>query len=151
MTYDGGARILVVDDEPQLVEIQKAMLEQNGYSISETTDSTEALKLFLEPQLVEEAWAYFNDVQSQEQDYTSFITADDPPPKGKQAETADERKIAAGLGLFDIKDFKALWRIRRSEFWLGATTVAAVRAAATAAASLRRAAPRRGLGSGAFP
>ena len=39
-----------------------------------------ALKLFMEPQLVEEAWAYFNDVQSEEQDYTSFITAADPPP-----------------------------------------------------------------------
>jgi len=34
--------------------------------------------------------------------------------------------IVAGLGLFDIADFKALWKIRRSEFWLGAATVAAV-------------------------
>jgi SulP family sulfate permease len=34
--------------------------------------------------------------------------------------------IVAGLGLFDIKDFKALWRVRRSEFWLGTVTVAAV-------------------------
>jgi len=34
--------------------------------------------------------------------------------------------IVAGLGLFDIVDFKALWKIRRSEFWLGTATVAAV-------------------------
>ena len=34
--------------------------------------------------------------------------------------------IVAGLGLFALDDFKALWRIRRSEFWLGAATVAAV-------------------------
>jgi SulP family sulfate permease len=34
--------------------------------------------------------------------------------------------IVAGLGLFKLDDFKALWRIRRSEFWLGAITVAAV-------------------------
>jgi SulP family sulfate permease len=34
--------------------------------------------------------------------------------------------IVAGLGLFALDDFKALWRIRRSEFWLGAVTVAAV-------------------------
>jgi SulP family sulfate permease len=34
--------------------------------------------------------------------------------------------IVAGLGLFDIADFKALWKIRRSEFWLGTATVAAV-------------------------
>ncbi|MGI9613544.1 MAG: SulP family inorganic anion transporter [Acidimicrobiales bacterium] len=34
--------------------------------------------------------------------------------------------IVAGLGLFDVKDFRALWRIRRSEFWLGAATVVSV-------------------------
>ena len=34
--------------------------------------------------------------------------------------------IVAGLGLFALDDFKALWRIRRSEFWLGTATVAAV-------------------------
>ncbi len=30
--------------------------------------------------------------------------------------------IVAGIGLFALDDFKALWRIRRSEFWLGAAT-----------------------------
>lgn len=34
--------------------------------------------------------------------------------------------IVAGLGLFALDDFKALWQIRRSEFWLGIATVAAV-------------------------
>ena len=34
--------------------------------------------------------------------------------------------IVAGLGLFALGDFKALWRIRRSEFWLGTATVASV-------------------------
>jgi SulP family sulfate permease len=34
--------------------------------------------------------------------------------------------IVAGLGLFALDDFKALWRIRRSEFWLGTATVASV-------------------------
>lgn len=34
--------------------------------------------------------------------------------------------IVAGLGLFALDDFTALWRIRRSEFWLGAVTIAAV-------------------------
>jgi SulP family sulfate permease len=34
--------------------------------------------------------------------------------------------IVAGLGLFELKDFRALWRIRRSEFWLGTVTVASV-------------------------
>ena len=34
--------------------------------------------------------------------------------------------IVAGLGLFALDDFRALWSIRRSEFWLGTATVAAV-------------------------
>ena len=34
--------------------------------------------------------------------------------------------IVAGLGLFELHDFRALWRIRRTEFWLGVTTVASV-------------------------
>jgi MFS superfamily sulfate permease-like transporter len=34
--------------------------------------------------------------------------------------------IVAGLGLFDVKDFKTLWKLRRSEFWLGTVTVASV-------------------------
>jgi SulP family sulfate permease len=34
--------------------------------------------------------------------------------------------IVAGLGLFGLYDFRALWKIRRSEFWLGVTTVASV-------------------------
>ena len=34
--------------------------------------------------------------------------------------------IVAGLGLFELDGFRALWRIRRSEFWLGTATVASV-------------------------
>jgi SulP family sulfate permease len=34
--------------------------------------------------------------------------------------------IVAGIGLFDVRDFRALWNIRRSEFWLGAITAGAV-------------------------
>jgi SulP family sulfate permease len=34
--------------------------------------------------------------------------------------------IVAGIGLFELGDFKALWRIRRSEFWLGAATILSV-------------------------
>jgi SulP family sulfate permease len=34
--------------------------------------------------------------------------------------------IVAGLGLFDVADFRKLWHIRRSEFWLGTVTVASV-------------------------
>ena len=34
--------------------------------------------------------------------------------------------IVAGIGLFELEGFRALWRIRRSEFWLGTATVASV-------------------------
>ncbi|MEQ8330018.1 MAG: amidohydrolase [Longimicrobiales bacterium] len=37
------------------------------------------LDLFLEPRIVDDAWAYFNDVQTAETTYTPFITADDQP------------------------------------------------------------------------
>ncbi|MGI9628504.1 MAG: amidohydrolase [Longimicrobiales bacterium] len=44
------------------------------------------LDLFLEDELVEEAWAYFNDVQSEEMTYTPFITPDDKPATFLNAE-----------------------------------------------------------------
>jgi SulP family sulfate permease len=34
--------------------------------------------------------------------------------------------IVAGIGLFALDDFTALWQLRKSEFWLGAATIAAV-------------------------
>ena len=39
-----------------------------------------ALQLFVEPDRVEEAWAYFNDIQTAETEYMPFIGPDDPPP-----------------------------------------------------------------------
>ncbi len=40
--------ILVVDDEPLLVRLNKRQLENNGYTVSVSTDSLEALELFRE-------------------------------------------------------------------------------------------------------
>jgi aminobenzoyl-glutamate utilization protein B len=39
-----------------------------------------ALEFFLSPQLVEESWTYFRDVQTKDVQYTPFITESDPPP-----------------------------------------------------------------------
>ena len=39
-----------------------------------------ALELFTNPALVKNAWTYFTDVQTKDQKYQPFITADDPPP-----------------------------------------------------------------------
>ncbi len=38
-----------------------------------------ALVLFTSPELVKDAWTYYNDVQTKDQKYVPFITADDPP------------------------------------------------------------------------
>ncbi len=34
--------------------------------------------------------------------------------------------IVAGLSLFETKEFRTLWRVRRSEFWLGVSTIVGV-------------------------
>ncbi len=39
-----------------------------------------ALHMFLEPNVVDEAWTYFRDVQTAETEYVPFISEDDPPP-----------------------------------------------------------------------
>lgn len=47
----GTERILVVDDEPLLVRINQRLLENNGYTVTGTTDSREAMeKVRAEPQ-----------------------------------------------------------------------------------------------------
>ena len=47
----GGERILLVDDERQLVSIMRLMLESLGYSVAAFTDSLEALAHFKEHSL----------------------------------------------------------------------------------------------------
>mgnify|MGYP001057474870 CR=1 FL=1 len=42
----GSERILLVDDEPQIVAMEKQMLEKLGYRVTTQTSSTEALELF---------------------------------------------------------------------------------------------------------
>ena len=43
-----GVRVLVVDDEPQLVRIQEERLRRRGYQVTALTDSREALSIFRE-------------------------------------------------------------------------------------------------------
>ena len=51
---NGSKKILIVDDEPKIVEVLKAFLENDGYTVFEANDSIAALKLFDEvsPSLV---------------------------------------------------------------------------------------------------
>lgn len=39
-----------------------------------------ALEMFMDPAVVKEAWTYYKDVQTKDQQYTSFLSDDDPPP-----------------------------------------------------------------------
>jgi aminobenzoyl-glutamate utilization protein B len=45
-----------------------------------------ALELFVKPELIDDAWEYFDDVQGSSHTYTPFITADDPAPIELNAE-----------------------------------------------------------------
>ncbi len=48
------------------------------------------LDLFLKPELIEESWSYFNDVQAKEMTYTPFITPDDKPATFLNAEIMEK-------------------------------------------------------------
>ena len=48
-----------------------------------------ALQLFMMPELVDEAWSYFNDVQTADMEYVSFIGPNDPPPIDLNKEIMD--------------------------------------------------------------
>ncbi len=39
-----------------------------------------ALEMFMDPSVVKEAWTYYKEVQTKDQQYTSFLSDDDPPP-----------------------------------------------------------------------
>lgn len=49
-----------------------------------------ALELFLTPELIEESWRYFREVQTQETTYTPLISAEDEPPVWLNQEIMDE-------------------------------------------------------------
>ena len=54
-------------------------IAHKGATVGAKVMARTALDLFMNPELVEEAWVYFNDVQTKEHQYTPFITDDDPP------------------------------------------------------------------------
>lgn len=39
-----------------------------------------ALEMFMDPSIVRDAWTYYKEVQTKDQQYTSFLSDDDPPP-----------------------------------------------------------------------
>ncbi|SLM29725.1 putative Histidine kinase [Desulfamplus magnetovallimortis] len=45
-TYSGSGRVLFVDDEAAIVKVGKLLLEKNGYHVSSTTSSLDALEMF---------------------------------------------------------------------------------------------------------
>ncbi len=60
-----------------------------------------ALDLFTNSKLVEEAWAYFNDVQKKEMEYTPFISADDQPATHLNVEIMDRFRPELSKYYFD--------------------------------------------------
>ena len=49
-----------------------------------------ALELFLRPELLDEAWDYFENVQKEDEEYVAFITEDDPPATHLNREIMEE-------------------------------------------------------------
>ena len=60
-----------------------------------------ALDFFTKPELVEQAWAYFNDVQTQDMQYTPFISEDDEPAIHLNAEIMQRFKPELSQFYFD--------------------------------------------------
>ena len=64
-----------------------------------------ALDLYLNPDLVAEAKAYFNDVQRAEHTYVPFISDDDPPAIHLNKEIMDEYREEMKKYYFDSEKY----------------------------------------------
>jgi len=55
-------------------------IAHKGVTAGAKVEAMTILDLLLKPELIEQAWEYFNEVQTKEEQYKPMITADDPPP-----------------------------------------------------------------------
>jgi len=76
-------------------------IAHKGVSAGAAVLARTALEMYMDPALVEQAWAYFNDVQTKDQQYTSFLDADDPPPVHLNEEIMEEFKPELEKYYFD--------------------------------------------------
>ena len=60
-----------------------------------------ALEMFMDPAAVKEAWTYYKEVQTKDQQYTSFLSDDDPPPVHLNKEIMDTYKPLLEQYYFD--------------------------------------------------
>lgn len=60
-----------------------------------------ALEMFMDPSVVKEAWTYYKEVQTKDQQYTSFLSSDDPPPVHLNKEIMDTYKPMLEQYYFD--------------------------------------------------
>jgi len=65
-----------------------------------------ALDLIVRPELVQQAWTYFRDVQTKEQKYQPLIAADDLPPIATNAKTMDQYRPELRKHYFDPTKYK---------------------------------------------
>jgi len=54
-------------------------IAHKGATVGAKVMAMTALDLFMNPELVDQAWAYFKDVQTKDEKYEPFITENDPP------------------------------------------------------------------------
>lgn len=60
-----------------------------------------ALELYLQPEVLEEAWTYYDEVQTADQEYEPLIGEDDPPPTDLNREIMDEYRPELEEHYFD--------------------------------------------------
>lgn len=65
------------------------------------------LELLMKPALVDDAWAYFNDVQTKDQTYVSFLTENDPPPTFLNQEIMEEYRPELEKFYYDETKFSS--------------------------------------------
>ena len=65
-----------------------------------------ALQLFMEPELVDQAWTYFNEEQTSTMEYIPFIGPDDDPPIDLNKEIMDTYRPLLGQFYYDETRFE---------------------------------------------
>jgi aminobenzoyl-glutamate utilization protein B len=61
-------------------------IAHKGATVGAKVVATTVVDLLQDPELVDSAWRYFRDEQTEEEDYIPFITADDPPATEKNTD-----------------------------------------------------------------
>jgi aminobenzoyl-glutamate utilization protein B len=81
-------------------------IAHKGTTAGAKAEAMTILDLLLRPELIEQAWDYFRNVQTKDRKYTPFITADDPPAIWLNKEKFDRFRPEMRKYYFDPTKYK---------------------------------------------